>query len=149
MIKLFVTFLIMLSNTFVALSAHATVQEISPVERLALADLTDELITCAVFYGIVGEGASSSGNKWETSAEKSLQISENLSLMAFNLGKMVNMKTETLLIKTQQATDLMGESINYDGINIGILIKKYGEACKFLNEYPEERFNYWLRKESE
>ncbi len=41
----------------------------------------------------------------------------------------------------------MAEKINYDAVNISILMKEYGQHCKSVVENPTDRMIYWMNKD--
>jgi len=130
-----------------SISAEANTQITESNKRAAIASFLSEMSECAVFYNIVSQGTDSNGNQWQ-GGKKFKKLSENISMMSFNLAKQINMKTETLLAMMTDYAKEMGNQINHDAINIRILTNKHGEFCKKLAENPEDRLLFWMSKES-
>ena len=136
---------IIIFSILMNISAYAQITDSN--KRTAIASFLSEMSECAVFYNIISQGTDNKGNKWE-GGQKFKKLSENISMMSFNLAKEINMKAETLLaMMTGYAKD-MGNQINHDAINIRILTNKHGQFCKKLAESPQDRLLFWMLKES-
>ena len=141
--KILLTGLFLFCLSFNA-NAESQITDIN--KRLAIASFLSEMSECTVFYNIISQGKDSTGKQWQD-GKKFQKLSENISMMSFNLAKKINMKTETLLAMMESYAKKMGKQINHDAINIRILTNKHGEFCKKLAESPQDRLIFWMSKE--
>ena len=139
-----------LVSSLFTFSTTALSQSIQSEENLRLgsASFISEMIECAVFYSIIANAQDNKGNALELS-EEFFELSESLYMFAFNLAEEIGMKSDTLIAKAEESGKKMGEAIDFDAINISILTNKYGDLCKMIVANPEERFAYWLLRQTE
>ena len=108
--------------------------------RFANANLVPEIIECAVFYGIVGQGEHETATKLQ-------KTSAFLMEFGYLLAKNINMKEETLRSMVDQYSAEMIQAVDADLINIRILLNKHGKFCKKLATNQTDRLEYWFQKE--
>ena len=114
--------------------------------RLVIANFISEVVECASFYSIIGNGESVA-EEGKIISERSLKLSENLLLTAISLADEISMDKDVIAVKFAANISEMGEIISYDAINIALLTDKYGEHCKVVVEDPTSRLIYWMNIE--
>ena len=141
-----VALVVMIASLFSINTTFSASNDDTLLGRMIVADFVHEMVQCSVFYSILGQGKDAEGNSVQSLA-KFQGLSESLILRAADLSKDIEMKNESLIAIMERERTQMAEKINYDAVNISILMKEYGQHCKSVVENPTDRMIYWMNKD--
>ena len=109
-----------------------------------LNNVSEEYVTCAVYFSIASEALRRSGNA-ESAAEA--QEAQNKALevafFAAQKGRTQEMAEKVTHARLELATKSMMNEINNDIGNISILINNYAGRCKQIMENPDKVMKEW------
>ena len=106
--------------------------------RFAVADFANKMSRCIAFYAILGQGKDHRGN--DAAIFQNLQdLSEKILLKLLIEVRKFGIKEETIVSYVENYTKEMGRDMEYDAINVSIIINKHGAYCKnFTNNWQRE-----------
>jgi len=123
-----------------ALSAEEITKEISN-------NISEEYITCSVYYFIASEGLKRSGDlKTAAKSEEAANKSLNFALVAANKGRTQEMAQKVTLARYELTMKSMVNEIDKDVSNMSVLINKYADRCKEIMEKPDKMMDEWADK---
>jgi len=117
---------------------------------LAANNISDEYITCGVFYSIVAAGLVKSGNpESAANAENAANTAMELGLQFARNGRSNEMAAKVFKAKMELNYEEMTKSMGNDFGNISILLNKHSNRCKWGMNNPEELVKEWMNKSLE
>lgn len=104
--------------------------------RFAAAEFSRQMARCIMFYGIMGEGKDHRGND-QPIFKKYRDLSQRMALWLLSEVPKVGIKEETVQSWLKLYSKEMGSDMNYDAINVSIIMDKHGNFCKSMTENPK------------
>ena len=122
------------------LMATAATPQTKTDKDWALNELSSEMTECgqyflvswACFKDFPSPQAQASANVYR-------QASDQISTMAFQIGKTVGLSEEAVGARMRLANESLTNDINKNCTNISILQERYSTFCKSLNQQPDQR----------
>ena len=101
-------------------------------EKLAYANVHDEMIQCSAYYSLTAELLRKEPNPDKKTIEKLVRLGKYLSNQIAALGRIIGKKVEASVATMRLVFKKMLEEINNDSVNFPILIEKYKALCKVV-----------------
>lgn len=96
---------------------------------------------CIAFYGALGQGKDHRGNDAPI-FQKYQDLSEKILLKLIYEVKKFGIKEGTIISYVERYTKEMGKDMNYDAINVSIILDKHGFYCKeFIANWQNEWYS--------
>lgn len=125
--------------------ANAT-EALNQIEKLAFANLHDEMIQCSAYYSLTLEFFRKEPNPDKKTIEKLVKVKKHLSERITALGEVIGMKLEATLAMMRLVFRKMSQELDGNSLNYPILIEKYGGLCKVVYENSDSRVRHWMKE---